>query len=223
MQSDNTTPMNADEYDKEIRNTIPYYDEFYVQTISVVKQMQFHELEWLDLGCGTGTMSKKASDEFDNVHFVMADPSAKMLERAKQNCLGMQAEYINLGTEAISLPDKFNVVTAIQSHHYLQPERRKNVAKNVYCSLKNDGIYVMFENIIPESEESQQFEKKRWGMYQSEHGKSEDDVNAHLARCGVNYFPLTINEHIELLEHAGFRRIQNFWLSYMQAGFYAIK
>ena len=36
MSLDNTTPMAAREYDQKINATIPYYPEFYEQTLDVV-------------------------------------------------------------------------------------------------------------------------------------------------------------------------------------------
>ena len=56
-QNDNTTPMSAAEYDENINRTIPYYNEFYVQTFDVVTQCGYSQLDWLDLGCGTGLLS----------------------------------------------------------------------------------------------------------------------------------------------------------------------
>ena len=52
-RNDNTTPMVAKEYDKKINDVIPYYPDFYMQTIDVVEQCEFAKMDWLDLGCGT--------------------------------------------------------------------------------------------------------------------------------------------------------------------------
>ncbi len=37
MVNDNTTPMTAEEYDKKINDTIPYYPDFYDQTLDLVR------------------------------------------------------------------------------------------------------------------------------------------------------------------------------------------
>lgn len=37
------------------------------------------------------------------------------------------------------------------------------------------------------------------------------------------YFPIKISEHLKLLDSVGFRIVEIFWLSYMQAGFFCIK
>lgn len=223
MAKDNLTPINVKEYDSEIKSVIPYYEEFHKQTISVIKNMRFMEINWLDLGCGTGTLANKAKDVFPKVHFVMADPSEKMLERARINNKTLKAKYLNCGSETIEFNNQFNVVTTIQVHHYLQMDVRKKATKNIYQALCLGGIYITFENVVPESKEITSFELQRWGMYQQEHGKSVNEVENHLSRCGVNYFPLSINEHIKLLKSIGFTLVHVFWYSFMQVGIYAIK
>lgn len=223
MPSDNTTPMNAQEYDRKINNTIPYYPEFYSQTISVVAQRNYSSIRWLDLGCGTGMLESQANRCFPDAQFVLVDPSEKMLKQAKEKNCNLFARYICAGSEDIDFKNQFDVVTAIQSHHYMKPEGRENATCNVYSALCDGGIYITFENVVPQSLEVKELELQRWGTYQLEHGKSEQEVKAHLARCGVKYFPLTIEQHKDLLRSCGFKYIHVFWYSYMQMGLYAIK
>lgn len=223
MAKNNLTPIDAKDYDNEIKNTIPYYDEFHNQTISLIKSMNFNKISWLDLGCGTGSLASKAKNVFSKVEFVMVDPSKEMLNQAYIKNKTIKAKYLNCSSEAIRFENQFNVVTAIQVHHYLQKKIRKKVSENIYQALSNGGIYITFENVIPESKKVKAFELQRWGIYQQEYGKSLTEVKKHLSRCEVDYFPLTINEHIKLLKSVGFSIVHIFWYSYMQAGIYAIK
>jgi tRNA (cmo5U34)-methyltransferase len=126
MKNDNTTPISANEYDGKISNTIPYYEEFYTQTLSVIEQMNFTDLAWLDLGCGTGTLESRAWEMFTNVRFTMVDPSEMMLKKAREKNPGIESEYICAGSDEIDFQDKFNVVTAIQSHHYAGRWQKKS-------------------------------------------------------------------------------------------------
>lgn len=223
MSNDNTTPLAAREYDKNIHNTIPYYQEFYDQTLDIVEQCGFNKMTWLDLGCGTGSLEELALQKFPNVHFVLVDPSEKMLEKAKEKLKDNSIQYICAGSASIDFTNCFEVVTAIQSHHYMQEDERRKATECIYHSLKKRGIYISFENVIPENEEIKAFELLRWGKYQQRHGKTEEEAKAHNARCGVNYFPLTVEQHIQLLKDVGFYNVHVFWYSYMQMGIYGIK
>ena len=185
--------------------------------------MHYPAINWLDLGCGTGTMSDKAQKIFTDVSFTMVDPSPQMIEQAKTKTAHTNSTYICSGSEGIDFENEFDVVTAIQSHHYFHEDTRKTANENVYRALKDGGIYIYFENVIPECPEVKSFELQRWGSYQLAHGKTEKAVQEHIARCGVNYFPITVKQHIELLQEIGFTNVHVFWYSYMQMGIYAIK
>lgn len=238
--NDNTTPISAKEYDSKINNTVPYYNEFYNQTIDLVDQCNFDSIVWLDLGCGTGTLEKlvyekQATGELtvnSDINFVMVDPSNQMLEQAKdkletiinnKHTKSKLVEYVCGMSTTIEYKEQFDVVTAIQAHHYMHEEERINATKRIYQALKQNGIYITFENVVPEDEELKSFELKRWAKYQQRMGKTEQEAKEHNARCGVKYFPLTVREHIDLLKKTGFSKVHVFWYSCMQMGIYGIK
>lgn len=70
MKNDNTTPLSAEEYDRKISNTIPYYAEFCSQIFDMIASMDFKKMKWLDLGCGTGTLEEKAVAVFPEAGFA---------------------------------------------------------------------------------------------------------------------------------------------------------
>ena len=223
MKADNTTPLNSGEYDNSINNTIPFHNEFFEQALDVIEQCGFSKLEWLDLGCGTGSLEKIAFERFNKLQFVMVDPSPQMLEKAQKKLGHDGIQYICCGSDSIAFDSCFNVVTAIQAHHYMHEAQRINATENVYRALKKGGVYINFENVIPEDDEVKAMELKRWGRYQIRHGKTEAEAREHNARCGVCYFPISVTRHMELLKSVGFEHVHVFWYSYMQMGIYAIK
>lgn len=116
--------------------------------------------------------------------------------------------------------DTFDVITAIQSHHYLDEYTRLQAIKNCYRMLKPNGIFIAFENIMPLSKRGITIAQK---YYQVSSGKTPIEAKQHINRFGKEYFPISIMEHINLLNEVGFSSIEILWPSYMQAGFYAIR
>ena len=182
MICNNTTSFLAKEYDNAINNTIPYYQEFYNQTFDIVEECHFEKIAWLNLGGGTGSLEEQAWNRFCNVDFVFVDPSEKMIEQAKRKLKNKCTHYICAESASIDFVECFDVITAIQSHHYMKEEERKRATERVYRSLRVDGIFISFENVIPEDEEVKKFELLRWGKYQQRHGKTEEEAKAHNAR-----------------------------------------
>ena len=225
-QPDNTTPHNSSNYDEQVRKVIPYYDFFHAETINLIKAACPQPKKWLDTGCGTGTLIEKAAPQFPNTHFVLCDPSPQMLNVAKQKLQRLPnisflevAPTENLG----NLKTRFDVITAIQSHHYLLPQRRVEVTKTCYRLLAKKGVYVTFENIRSITEVGTEIGKENWRQFEIRSGKTVEAAKTHLQRFGVDYFPITVAEHLALLRENGFSTVELLWYSVMQAGFYAVK
>jgi tRNA (cmo5U34)-methyltransferase len=223
--SDNATPHSAGSYDTEVRNTLPYYDSFHEQTINLIKAMQLIPKLWLDTGCGTGTLVQKAIAAFPHTHFVLADPSGKMLKIAKTKLSSLNVEFLEAATtQRINWNGKpFDVITAIQSHHYQPPKCRAEATAACYKMLAPKGVYVTFENIKPMTLQGIEVGKELWKRFQLSKGRDLATAEAHIARFGVEYHPITVEEHLALLRKTGFSVVEFLWYSYMQAGFYCIK
>jgi len=225
----NSTPHLPEDFDSRISGVLPYYSCFHQETINFVKSMPSSPRIWLDTGCGTGSLVNKAIGEFPATKFLLLDPSEGMLNQARKKLLSCPAgrlEFLKASpTQEFSqeLEEKPDVITAIQCHHYLNREDRVRATGVCYNLLKADGIYITFENIRPVTEEGIVIGKRYWRNFQLSHSRTETEVKEHLERFDTEYFPITIEEHLKLLRETGFRTVELFWYSYMQAGFYCIK
>lgn len=220
-------PYTSSSYDSEIRKTIPYYDNFHLETLDLVKNSVPNCQNWLDIGCGTGTLVLKASAEFENTNFILSDYSSEMIDKAKTSlssinnvsfCPPCSSENI-----LSIMSNKVDVITAIQVHHYLSKEDRLKATVNCFNLLNDNGIYITFENIRPIANLSIKNNLNRWGNFQLNEGRKLDEVEKHKERFDKGYFPITILEHLDLLKSIGFKNYDIFWYSHMQAGFYGLK
>ena len=220
---DNKSALNSAIYDEHIVSVLPYYREYHWQIMDLVRALGLQSIEWLDTGCGTGTLAARAVDLIPGVHFTLCDPSARMLEEAKEKLRGKDVRFLHVSSEELSFDSVFDIVTAVQSHHYCRGKQRECAVKNCYRALKEGGIFVAFENIRMETDESDAIALKRWETFLAEHGNTPEDVKMHIDRRGVEVFPITIGQHLELLRSCGFRSVNLLWTAYLQAGFWAIK
>lgn len=225
---DNTTPYQSDLYDAHVIKTLPYYESYHNETINLIKSLPNKPEIWLDTGCGTGTLVKRALDEFPETKFMLLDPSEGMLEQARAKLSTEENRLIYLNpspTQEFSqkLETKPDVITAIQCHHYLSLEDRFKAINVCYDNLKDGGVFVTFENIRPLTSQGIEIGKNYWRNFQLKHGKDPQEVEDHLARFDVEYFPITIEDHLKILRDTGFSTVEVLWYSYLQAGFYCIK
>jgi tRNA (cmo5U34)-methyltransferase len=225
----NSTSHLPEDFDARISSVIPYYSCFHQAIVNFVKSLSFNPKIWLDTGCGTATLFNKAIEEFPATKFLLLDPSEGMLKQAKEklsSCSANRIEFLIASPTqefAQELEEKPNVITAVQCHHYLSREDRVRATNVCYNLLKEGGVYITFENIRPLTEEGIVIGKQYWYNFQLAYGRAEDEIKGHLERFDTEYFPITIEEHLKLLRETGFRTVELFWYSYMQAGFYCIK
>jgi tRNA (cmo5U34)-methyltransferase len=227
--SDNTTPHKAEDYDVNVRKTIPYYETIHREAIDVIKTVKPDAKTWLDTGCGTGFTVEQAYPHFPHTHFIICDPAPKMLEEAKKHLQHIPKDRLTILEPMDSqelekkIDRKIDVITAIQAHLYLQRDERKKATENCFNLLNANGIFVTTENIHPLTAKGVEIGLTRWTNFQLQAGRNKDDVEEHAQRFNKQYFPITIEEHLKLLRETGFATVEVFWYAQMQAGFYAIK
>lgn len=216
--------FSAESYDRNILNTIPYYDEVYDQISDIVSVCFLDEaVSWLDVGCGTGKMAETAFEQCSVKKMICIDNSSAMLEEARQKINFSNVEFLKLPVEEINYNLQFDVVTSILVNHYMIYEERVAAVRNCYNALKERGIFITFENFAPSDETMKKLYLKRWERYQSSRGKSIKECKRHLSRYNTEYFPIKIQEQIKILRECGFISIEIFWCSYMQVGILAEK
>jgi tRNA (cmo5U34)-methyltransferase len=161
--------------------------------------------------------------ELDLAEIVLCDPSEKMLSEAKELLGSGVCGFRSVGSEELDYENRFDVVTAIQSHHYFDRATREKAVANCFRALKKGGIFICFENTAPFTEEGRDILIERLEAYELKAGRTPEEVKHHTARYGTEFFPMNILEHLDLLKKTGFAAAELLWSSYMQSGFYAIK
>lgn len=226
---DNATPHAADEYDAKVRRVIPFYEMMHEETIRLVKAAKPDARLWLDTGCGTGFLVEKALSEFPQTHFLLADPAKAMCDKARERLAAFIPDRVEILPKAPTegLPEildrRVDVITAVQSHHYLDAKGRRQATRASFEMLLPGALYITFENVRPLTPRGIEVALHRMKAFQMSQGLSADYADAHAKRFDSGYFPITVEDHLALLTSVGFSTAEIFWYSVMQAGFYAVR
>ena len=122
---DNKSAYNAAIYDDHIVNVLPYYREYHGQILDLVRSMERvwtmekgrnaekRGIDWLDTGCGTGTLAARVLDSRDDVRFTLCDPSPRMLDLAREKLKGRGIQFLSGPSQNLSFLEEFDVVTAV--------------------------------------------------------------------------------------------------------------
>jgi tRNA (cmo5U34)-methyltransferase len=223
---DNMTAHMASEYDDNIEKTIPFYRAIHSEALRIVEVYNPAPRRWLDTGCGTGNLVAAAAERFPKTEFYLCDPSKEMLDLAMKKNEERGARSIGAFASSeipAGYASSFDVITAIQAHHYQDKEGRAASTRRCYESLGSGGLFLTFENTSPLTEKGERLYKEYWKKFQIDAGKDEGAAQRHMDRYNVEYFPISVLEHIEALRSAGFAAVELFWYTYMQSGYLCIK
>lgn len=212
-------------YNQKIGKTIPYYAEIQKQAVSLVNTLGMKNISWLDVGCGTGNMAKLAIRQCDVKTMCLAEPSEDMLSYAIKESASwnVAVQSVQSSTQELVFQEQFDVVTAIQAHHYLKKEQKKQAVAACYQALKPGGVFITCENTAAMTETGKEIALNRWKNYQVTSGKTKEDAQANIDRYGKLYFPITVFEQLAILKECGFQTVELLWYSYSQAEIYGLK
>ena len=221
---DNTSAFSSREYDQKIKQTLPFYEDYYTQALELVKTVCHSSVNWLDVGCGTGKMGSVVFDHDINLNrFVFCDSSKEMIQISKERFHSANTEFHVCDIRDLPFTDEFDVITAIQVFHYFQAADRKKVLKRCYEALKEKGLLISFENFAPFTSVGETIGLERWKRYQIEQGKTPEEAGKHIKRYGIEYYPVTVEENLNLMRNCGFSTVELLWLSNMQVGVWGMK
>ena len=141
----------AEQYDKLVRS--PLRDRFSTES-SFFAERKWHllkrflirqdtaprSLDWLDVGCGTGTLLRIAGGEFRSA--AGCDPSSEML----QPCQDLEVTVQNEGTQLPFESNRFDIATLVCVLHHVTPNDRLTLMEDVVRVVRPGGLICIFEH-----------------------------------------------------------------------------
>ena len=114
----------AIEYDNIIKNLIPNYKTMVDILVSLLPYENEQSFDMIDLGCGTGTISKAVRDAFPAARITCVDIAANMLGIAGQK-VGKAAKMIQADFNTVDFPQKYDAAVASLALHRLETDGDK--------------------------------------------------------------------------------------------------
>jgi len=198
----------ARKYDSQRRHFIPCFDDFYKTSISLLKDYKEDFKKIVDLGAGTGLLTKEMYELYPNAHFVLIDIANEMLEIAKERFLGLSNfEFIDYNyIEDIPVKDCDLICSALSIHH-LDSNEKEALYKNIYKKLDKGGCFINLDLFNAETESINNLFNEWWYNYIDNLGiPSEEEVGC-IKRRELDK-ENTIWETIELLKSSGFGAVE---------------
>ena len=215
--------QEAKEYDDIIIRLIPDYEMMVSTLVEFINQGKQDHFSVIDLGCGTGTLSKAIATHFPHAAITCVDISEKMLQIAKDK-LGAGTATIHADFDQFVFPQKYDVIVSSLALHHLETDSDKlRFYKKIYAALSAPGVFLNIDVVTAASDRMQKIYMKHWKEFMVANTSAEEVEGKWLPNYYAEDRPTTISTHFQLLEQSGFREVDCVYKKYNYAVYLAEK
>jgi tRNA (cmo5U34)-methyltransferase len=216
------------DYDARFPRLIPRYVEFH----GVIVQRVEEHLQraagdearakpaggpWLDLGCGTGELSRRLLERLPGLRLHCVDLAPAMIERAREKLApwGTQVSFaIGNFLEAPLPAGAAGVVSALAVHHLEADEKRALFAR-LHGALAPGGLFVLGDAVTGGSEAYTAYYTRRWVEHMRASEMSDDQIAAVLSDNEQNDRFSGLLEQMSWMRESGFSQVECLWKHFL--------
>lgn len=207
----------ASRYDEQRRSLIPCYDDFYHAGISLLSECRNDFSSVIDLGAGTGLLTKFLMERFPSAYYTLVDISDQMLGIARIRFENLANVEFIVSDYSKSLPDrKGDLIASALSIHHLDSDSKAGLYSMIYRGLDDGGYFLNLDQFISGSGFIEERYNKWWYDFIEKSGVTGSDRELMLKRRELDR-ENTVDETKMLLRGAGFREVECVY-SFMKFG-----
>lgn len=226
------------DFDTGIRQLFPQYDEM-LEVVARCVPSTSHRI--LELGCGTGELSKKILNRCPDAQIIALDYSPRMIEFAGnkmaeagyQRWQGMEVDFGEWANnpEKIDIGMEFDACVSSLAIHHLSDEMKAKLFQRIAKSLSKGGCFWNAEPVLAESpvlaeiynnaiEERLQTQEVNIEEVRSRLASNSDSVE-YVANYGYSSQDqlATLDAQLQMLTEAEFNTVAAPWKYYKWAVF----
>jgi len=220
------------EFDSNIRQLLPYYDEM-LGAIALCLPPETERI--LELGCGTGELTQKVLQQCPNAQLVAVDYSPRMIKFIQEK-LDYQVQRDRVQTFQLdfgawandegetNIGDNFDAVISSLAIHHLSDEMKRKLFQKIARSLNPNGRFWNADPLLPEFPELKEIYQQSREQWAQQQGLDLETVRSKLGKSETQGYSsqdqlATLDSHFQMLKDAGFSKTAVIWKYYNLAVF----
>ena len=212
---------NAEKYDKIRKLIIPCFDDLYNITKNLANSKK-DKPHVLDLGAGTGLLTKYLFEKYPKAEFTLIDISEEMLKLAKNrfqrynNFKYIIADYLEHDFK------NFDIIVSSLSIHHIEDEDKKKLYKKIYDALNPEGIFLNADQVIGSTPDIDKTYQRNWMEKIDENKFTGPEKDTAIERMKFDK-PATFEDNLKWLKNCGFEDVDLCYKYYSFCIFYGKK
>lgn len=212
---------DAGVYDDYIVKIIPFYWEMIEALMETIPFPVDEKIEVLDLGCGTGAVTRQITKRFPRAKVTALDVAENMLAVARerlQDCSNI--DFVAGDVSEMEFKEKYDlIVSALALHHLPTDEHKRENYRCIFEALKTGGIFINADTVTGASEHLQNLYQEKWKEFMRLHMSEEEIEEKWMPRHRQEDSPAPLSKHLHWLQEVGFQNVDVTWKYYKLAVF----
>jgi tRNA (cmo5U34)-methyltransferase len=206
----------AEEFDNTILKLIPKYNEMIDSMISVIPFESSDKFKLLDLGCGTGNVTKTAKKKFPNSMIDCIDIAENMIQMAKIKLEDYDDIKYHVGDfSEVDFKEKFDVIVSSLALHHIKTDtdKRKFYIK-IYELLESGGIFINSDYVLGSSDYLSKIYRKKWINFMLINVPEREVNEKWIPKEMEEDYPAPLINHLKWLNETGYKSVDVVWKYY---------
>ena len=215
----------AKEFDGKILKLVPLYGEMIDALVTAIPFDRQKSFKVLDLGCGTGEISKRIKEKFPNSKISCLDFAENMIELAKIKLHEYNdVTYYAGDFKDFKFPRKYDaVVSSLALHHLITDDDKKQVYKKIFDNLLPGGVFYNADVVLGSNDYLQELYLIKWKEFMTKNVSVEYVEKEVMPKYYDEDHPARLTDHIKWLTDIGFKDVDVIWKYYMGAVYGGVK
>jgi tRNA (cmo5U34)-methyltransferase len=181
----------------------------------------------LDLGAGTGNLARRILRAFPDAHVTLADFSPNMLGEAPRVLKPFAGRYETVLADFWQgqFPEAAydGVVSSFALHHGRGAAMVGDLYRKVYRWLKTPGVFLCCDVVEGDAPELAQLNEAGWRGFLQQRKFAVEQIEHIFSNYRREDSPLSLRQHLALLERAGFSAADVLWKRFNFAVYVGVK
>lgn len=218
----------AEVFDDMLTRSIPNYEQVIAMSAQLLDRLLMPGDRLYDFGCSTGNTLLHLARRLQtpDLQLIGVDNSPAMIAKARRKAAGYAPgaglEFIE--ADIFSFPCRqAGAIILNYTMQFLRPLIRAEFAARIFQALRPGGILLLSEKIICHDPQLNRHYIDFYFDFKRTRGYSEIEISQKREALENVLIPFSLAENRQLLEQAGFKRVESFFQWFNFASLVAIK